>query len=368
MAEKSKLLIIGSTLEKLPHLGKIAQDLDLTLVAVADRDDVSEDLDCEDCLLVVLDLGKTTAEGIADVGDWVIRMCPDQPVVFAGLAHDDGVIAGFDAGAYDVFRETIEDEVLSVRVRNLLDRLLKQQALNHENERLVQMSLRMKKYVGHVAHDLRGPLGKLINTSEVLLSGVEADSQEAFFSIIARTSRRGFELVNNILDITSLESGQLRIEKGKCNLSVMADQVITELNYLASEKEIGLRNRILMPLEVYADAQRVIQVLSNLITNAIKFTPRFGTVTLQAKPGVGGMRIQVVDTGVGINQETVDRLFDLESKTSTLGTEGERGTGLGLAIAQEIIKGHDSQITVTSMPDEGSTFSFQLPMWQVPDE
>ncbi|MDJ0835995.1 MAG: HAMP domain-containing sensor histidine kinase [Acidobacteriota bacterium] len=351
--------------DKLQEIAGIASDLGFAVIEIEDPDAIPHSTD--ECAAVLTLLVEEDDAGQLEAWGTHLKAA-EVPFITITDDSEEMTLCAFSCGAFSNWPFNMTPASLMARLQNVALRLNYEQKLKQRIRDLEQMNQRMKRYVGNVAHDLRGPLGKLINTSEVLLSGVEADSLDTFYKIMARTSRRGFELVNNILDMTSLESGKLRIVQSRCNLSEIADQVITELNYLASDKEISLRNRILMPIDIVGDQQRLLQVLSNLVTNAVKFTPRFGTVTVQAKPGDGGMRVQVIDTGVGMSDAIVANLFELgEGKKSTLGTEGERGTGLGLAIAQEIIRAHGSEITVNSVPGEGSTFSFMLPVWQEQD-
>jgi len=226
------------------------------------------------------------------------------------------------------------------------------------------MNKRIRKFVGTVAHDLRGPLGKLINTSEILLSGVEPEAVNTFYKIMSQTSRRGFDLVNDLLDITALETGLVRLNAEDCDLKLLAQRVIAELGYLAAAKEINLVNNMVEPLVAKADTRRIFQVLVNLINNAVKFTPRSGMITLLAIEEDSGIKISVCDSGVGIPPEKLGDLFLKHEKISTPGTEGEPGTGFGLALAQEIVQGHGSSIEVDSELGKGSCFSFILPLWE----
>jgi len=152
----------------------------------------------------------------------------------------------------------------------------------------------------------------------------------------------------------------------RCDLSVLARQVITEMNWQAEEKEIQLINEIHFSHVVKADKNRVFQVLTNLIGNAIKFTPRLGTISLSAESTREGARLEVRDTGVGMATEAMGNLFEVHNRVTTPGTEGEKGTGFGLALAQEIVHRHGSEITVRSKAGEGSSFSFILPTWKLP--
>ena len=131
--------------------------------------------------------------------------------------------------------------------------------------------------------------------------------------------------------------------------------------YAAAKKEITLINHSIQAPPVLVDKNRITQVLDNLIFNAIKFTPRGGKVELRSIQEDEGLKIVVVDTGIGVTNEIKDKLFNKHEKTSTLGTEGETGTGFGLPLAQELIQAHSSKIFIENNADQGSTFYFTIP-------
>ncbi len=235
--------------------------------------------------------------------------------------------------------------------------------LKETREEMEKRVLQMRDFVSIVAHDLRAPLGKLINISEVLISGVDPEELHTFYQLLQKTSKRGFSLVNDILDLTAVESGKVQLDMQRCDIWPLAIQIISELNYLANEKNITLVNNIHDSLEVRADGRRIFQVLANLVTNAVKFTPRDGVVTLNTRVLEDGVELQVCDTGVGIPQDMISALFAKHEKVSTQGTDGERGTGFGLPLSQELIRAHGSSIEVLSEQGKGSVFKFMLPWW-----
>ena len=353
MSDKSKILLVDkhqaiqANLEKLPVNIVPASNL-REAARYAARETYT-------CCLIFLD----NEDPIDEETPWGYA----TPLIFIGKADPDLLQRAYQYGAFDFISVPFEPALLDNKLK-FFSRIERTQVkLQADNLRLMELNGRIKKFVGNLAHDLRGPLGKLINTAEILLAGVDQESLKTFYNIMVRTSRRGFDLVNDILDLTALESGQMKIELERCDLAGLADQVITEMNWQAEAKEIHLNNRIHHAFEVKADPSRVFQVLTNLIGNAIKFTPRSGTVTLSAENLSEGIRLEVRDTGIGMATETVAHLFEMHDRISTPGTEGEKGTGFGLVLAQEIINRHGSEISVDSKTGEGSSFSFFLPAW-----
>ena len=315
-------------------------------------------LDKESYIMAIFRCQSDTSPGPHQIKD-LKTLASRLPTVW-WHATADVMTRAYEYGVKDVWCGELPRTILVSKLKNCLETYTQIATLEKEKDHLLEVNRRMQKFVGNVAHDLRGPLGKLINIGEVLLAGVDAEALDTFYKIIAKTSQRGFELVKDLLDITALEQGHIKIETEKSDLAVVAQQVVTEQNYLAERKNIHLVNSISVPAPVTMDGPRIIQVLVNLVGNAIKFTPKSGTVTLSAHKQGSGLRIKVIDTGVGMSPEAVDDLFLKHRKRSTPGTEGERGTGFGLVLAQEIIKAHGSEIQVESELGRGSCFSFVL--------
>ena len=378
MAEKSSILLVDDRPENLLVLETLLDEFDLDIVKASSGAEALKLSVREDFALILLDVqmpdldGFETAEMLRSV-----EKTRYIPIIFVTAISKDAehVFKGYESGAVDYLFKPIEPLILKNKVKIFLElyeqkiRLMEQaHKLEQANERLVDMNNQMRKFVGIVAHDLRAPLGKLINLSEVLLSGVEPESLDTFYEMLLKTSRRGFALVNDILDLTAMESGRVQLEIERCDLSGVARSVVTELEYMAEEKGVRLLNKVDIPFDVRADGKRIFQVLGNLLTNAVKFTPRAGTVTLQVIPLDGGARVMVSDTGVGMSKKLIDDLFVKHEKRSSPGTEGEMGTGFGLSLSQELVNAHQSKIEVKSEVDKGSCFSFVLPWWEEPSK
>lgn len=367
MQDKSYILLVGNNPDNLPDLEKVADQLGHAYLQCATIAEVSEVIADKWIVLLVSDpstLGETSMDFI--ISFRTLQDTRETPILL--LNCGPGEMPPFDAGEAPIecVVESVGLNLMLSRARILAEWCMQGSRLAEleaENERLDHLNRQVRKFVGNVAHDLRGPLGKLINTAEVLMSGVDPDSVETFYRIMAQTSRRGFDLVNDILDITALESGHVKLCFEKMDVASLVDQVLAELNYLGAAKDLSLVNELSGEYPVYADRRRLFQVFGNLINNAIKFTPRSGRVTVVQERVGSQLRIKICDSGVGIEPAKVRELFNKSAKNSTLGTEGEQGTGFGLPLAQEIIRGHDSEIKVTSKVGEGSCFSFELSLW-----
>jgi signal transduction histidine kinase len=181
-------------------------------------------------------------------------------------------------------------------------------------------------------------------------------------AMMERNTQNLIELVNDLLDASKLESGTMRLEMASINIRGVVDELRESMEPLAKEKEIELVEALpedLPPVE--ADRAKLRRVLLNLLSNALKFTQKGGTVEVRAAREGDRVRVAVSDTGVGIAPDDVARLFDKYEQARSRATRGEKGTGLGLYITKQLVELHGSQIKVESEVGKGSTFSFTLP-------
>ncbi|MEX1183276.1 MAG: HAMP domain-containing sensor histidine kinase [Gemmatimonadota bacterium] len=210
-----------------------------------------------------------------------------------------------------------------------------------------------------VSHDLRNPLSTIGMAAEMMLEAADADTQARSVSIIRRTTDRMNRMVQDLLDVAKLETGRLAIEVEDTAVAVLIDEVIETLAPLAAEKELTLTAVLDPDLPgICVDRGRILQVLSNLIGNAIKFTPGGGQITLHARPEDDAVRCAVTDTGPGIPADQMQRIFGRFWQAQP---SDRRGLGLGLTIAKSIVEAHGGRIGAESRPGEGTEFWFTVP-------
>ncbi len=235
---------------------------------------------------------------------------------------------------------------------------------NVELERLTRLKT---EFVGMAAHDLRSPIGAILNFSGFLreeAASVLTAEQLEFLSIIQSSSEFMVQLIDNFLDIAAIESGHLRLDRRLHDPRKLLEHNVNLNAALAEKKRIPVELLIHGSLPaVRIDADKIAQVLNNLISNAVKFSQPGTTVSVRAVPEGGGLRISVHDQGPGIPEGERSKLFQPFGKTSVRATAGENSTGLGLAIVRRIVEGHGGRIWVESEVGVGSVFAFTLPEW-----
>lgn len=242
------------------------------------------------------------------------------------------------------------------------------QAANEHLKREIQERHRAEKlkddFVSTVSHELRTPLSIVKEGIALMLDGITGEVNEKQRKVLL-TSQSNIDrlarIINDLLDVSKMEAGRMEITREAVDLAEIVSQAVANLNPLAKKKDLYLNTELPgCRLDAYADSGRLTQVLTNLISNAIKFT-REGGVTVQARESDGVIECVVRDTGIGIAEEDIPRLFRKFVQINRENGAGRRGTGLGLAIAKNIIELHGGYIRVESTVDEGTMFTFVIP-------
>lgn len=335
------------------------------------------------CPLVILqDLVMPDANGLEVVKAY--RSCPelrDTPVIVLS-AKDDPVIkkAAFEAGANDYIVKLPDAIELVARIRyhasaSLARRQLhealralreSQSQLLERNTLLESLNEQKNRLLGMAAHDLRNPLGVILAYSEFLETDafpVLDEDQRDFVSSIKSTSEFMLNLINELLDVSTIESGQLKLECMPTDLAELIRRNISLNRVLAQQKriELELEPSPVLPM-LTIDRGKIEQVLNNLIGNAIKFSFPDTHVTVRVSRDESHVRVAVIDQGQGIPEADLPKLFVAFGRANVRTTAGEHSTGLGLAIVRKIVEGHHGEIFVESHVGTGSTFSFTLPL------
>ncbi|HEY9857741.1 MAG TPA: PAS domain S-box protein [Stenomitos sp.] len=237
--------------------------------------------------------------------------------------------------------------------------------LQQERIAILEQTDRMKdEFLSVISHELRTPLNFITGFTCILddeLQGPLNADQHASIGKVLEGADRMLSLVNNLLDMSRLVAGKFQLVPSCTPYPPIVDEVVSSLAPLAEQKRIVLEAAVDVSGEVDLDGQRIIQVLSNLVDNAIKFTPEGGKVRIHAFERNGEIVTEVTDTGPGIASDDQAKLFHLFSQVDMSPTRQAGGTGLGLAISKAIVQGHGGQMGVRSQPGHGSTFWFTLP-------
>ena len=254
---------------------------------------------------------------------------------------------------------------------NLEDRVRERtQELMVANERLKELDKMKSQFLSNVSHELKTPLtaiGGLVDNMIDGLTGPLNGKQTRYMTGIKDSTERLARLIRDLLDLSVIESGKSELKPARFSLGSLIREVAETLKPLAVEKGIAVEiARTNGDATAWADRDKITQVLTNLIVNAVKFSPAGGSLKLSMAPANDGglLEVSVSDTGPGIPPTEVERIFHEFYQISQPGREKTMGVGLGLAISKKLVEMHGGKIRVESVPGEGSTFFFTLPAWR----
>jgi two-component system sensor histidine kinase GlrK len=238
-------------------------------------------------------------------------------------------------------------------------------AINTMCHKLQEVDDIKSDFFSHMSHELRTPLASIKEGTTMLLEGLGgeiSEKQQRILKIIVQESNRLIDQVNSLLDLAKMEAGMLKYQFTPTDLSALAKKSLEGLAPLAEAKSISIVIRFGVLQPVYVDQERMLQVFRNIIGNAIKFTPQNGNIKLEAIVKESFIEVAVHDTGIGIPEEEIGRIFLKFQQIVPAKGEKIKGTGLGLATVKQIILAHGGKVWVTSQAGQGSTFYFTLPL------
>ena len=228
--------------------------------------------------------------------------------------------------------------------------------------RLERLEIVRQEFLSNVSHELRTPLTSIIALAETLEAGAidDRENNRRFLSIIQRNAARMHRLIDDILELSAIEAGNVRLKPETVPLRLLVEDVISTLAAAAASRNIEVSNLIPVEAGLFADPHRLMQMLTNLIDNAIKFNRDGGRVSITLHSGARD-RITVADTGEGIPSHHLDRLFERFYRVDRARSRELGGTGLGLAIVKHLAKSHGGEVLVRSEFGKGTEFTIELP-------
>jgi PAS domain S-box-containing protein len=292
----------------------------------------------------------------------------DVQITLSPLRDDDGRTVAISSIIRDISerrRLEAEREELLAREREARAEAEYARALVEEqNRHLVELDRMKDDFVASVSHELRTPLTSISGYLDLMLEEPDdlSPAQEQYLSVVRRNAERLLRLVGDLLFVAQVDAGRISLEMSPVNLSTLIHDSVEAVRPVAEEKHIKLLTDVEAIELAEADAMRLGQVLDNLFSNAVKFTPEGGSVTVVAEVADGAAIVQIADTGMGISPADQERLFNRFFRAAAAHNMAIPGTGLGLAIAKAIVEGHDGGISISSEPGRGTTVRLELPL------
>jgi signal transduction histidine kinase len=282
-----------------------------------------------------------------------------RPIRFAGL--DGAIVVATDYSALQQLTLELERRVLH-RTAELTEA---NAALKIANVRIVEADRLKTSFLAHMSHELRTPLNAIIGFSELLLTptkSFDAATHARFLEQILMGGKHLLGLINDILDLAKVESGQMDLHPQSIVVSVLLDQLIETIEPLLTHKHLSVDRLVADGVGVIADPVKLKQMVLNLISNAIKFTPDGGTITIRSVKLTNSVEISVADTGIGIAESDQKLIFNEFRQLDNGPGVVREGTGLGLALTQRLAALHGGTVRVQSQLKQGSVFTISLPL------
>jgi signal transduction histidine kinase len=269
------------------------------------------------------------------------------------------VVKPFDVKQMELVTTFADQAVIAIENVRLFDEI------QDKSRQLEEASQHKSQFLANMSHELRTPLNAILGYTELMADGAYGEPSEKMLGILKRLESNGkhlLGLINDVLDLSKIEAGQLVLELSDYCIQDIAQTVRSTLEPLAADKKLEFKVEIGTQLPSgHGDGRRLTQVLINLVGNAIKFTD-VGEVAIKAEAHSGSFHVSVRDTGPGISSGDQAKLFQEFQQADNAITKKKGGTGLGLAISKRIIEMHGGKIWIESQPGRGSTFSFTLPV------
>lgn len=265
-------------------------------------------------------------------------------------------------GSNQLDNPSIQSFVLNVR--DITARKQTEEALRESEARLNQLNATKDKFFSIIAHDLRSPFNSIMGFSNLLEDQIQQKNYqgiEEYAAIIQKSSNRALALLQNLLEWARSQTGSMVFKPEIVEIVALMKEVTDLLNDSANQKAISISMSIPPLAIVLADREMMGTTLRNLLSNAIKFTNSGGEIVLSVQQKNDEWMVTVTDNGVGIQKETIEKLFHIDQSYTTAGTQNERGTGLGLILCKEFVEKHGGRIWVESQVMKGSKFCFTIP-------
>lgn len=368
--EKAKILIVDDLEENLYSLEHIIEKEDREIIKANSGNEALKLARTHEFALVITDVQMPEMDGFEFIELFRSRKnTKNVPVIFATAINKEKeyVIKGYSEGAVDYLYKPLDPNIVSAKVDIFVTLYNQQRALQLQYEELDALNQLKNKFLGMAAHDIRNPLAIIEFYSKSLITELKPmvhDPKKIHeLENIFISTKFAQNLVNDFLDISKIESGNIELEEEMVDVAAFMEANILFNQVFANKKNIKLKGEVeTKGLRTAFDKNKINQVFNNLITNAIKFSHEGTTVHLSAKKDGNDLVFSVRDEGQGIPENELDNLFDAFKQTSVKSTAGEKSTGLGLMIVKKILDAHEADISVTSTVGKGSCFQIKLPL------
>ncbi len=383
----STVLIVDDVAENLEVLGSKLQAASVNVLAAQSGERALKIAEAKRPDLILLDVQMPVMDGYT-VKERLQQhsSTADIPVIFLTARTDvNDIVRGFELGAADYITKPVQTPELIARVRHHLElrslrlqqeqreralereigeRLMAEEALRKANERLEELNAQKNEFIGIAVHDLKNPLSGIAALAQTVkeLPDIERAEIEEYMKKIIASANRMFDLIKSFLNVNAIEQGGLRVSLSPANISLVTRMATQSYLLKAQAKSIALHIETGEDIHGVADESILVQVLDNLVSNALKFSPMHRSIYVRVKECSNCIKIEVQDEGPGLSNDDKKKLFGKFARLSARPTAGESSTGLGLSIVKTMVEAMNGKIWCESELGQGAMFCLELPI------
>jgi two-component system sensor histidine kinase/response regulator len=365
LAAKARVLIVDDVMKNLQVVGTMLRNAGFEIMPTTSGTQALERVRVQLPDLILLDLMMPEMDGLEVCRRLKANPATEPiPVIFLTASNEmDHLVQGFEVGAVDYVTKPFNPPELLARVRTHIE-------LRQARERLREMNNEKNEFMGIAAHDLRNPLGAIKGYAEIILEEIgplqppapepwtrAANEASDCARRIHDTSKRMLEMVQNLLDANRIERGEMRLHMAPADLGPVLNSVVeTQRPHATAKQQTLYLERDAASVVVAMDPSVALQVLENLVSNAVKYSPPGKNIFVRLKKHAQGVRVEVQDEGPGLSAEDQKKLFGKFARLSAKPTGGEHSTGLGLSIVKKMVEAMNGKVWCESEPGRGATF------------
>ncbi|MBK7058274.1 MAG: hybrid sensor histidine kinase/response regulator [Leptospiraceae bacterium] len=365
--KKPLILIVDDTPKNIQVLGKTLHEIGYNVSIATSGSQALDSVKKESPDLILLDIQMPEMDGFEVCK--ILQANPDTkeiPVIFLTAVIDsEKIVKGFEIGAVDYITKPFHTAELTMRVATHIEIKQSREKIRKTNEQLKELNATKDKFFSIIAHDLKNPFNTLLGFSKLLFENAPnytTDQIQQYAQIMNHTAKQSYALLENLMQWAKSQTEKIKIIPRNSSMNELLSITIPIINGSALKKNITIESNISTEDIVYADNSLTATILRNLLTNAIKFTHANGKITVSTQRKDIFLEVSITDTGVGIEPMNIDKLFRIDSKVTSHGTDNEEGTGLGLILCKEFVEKQGGTIWAISEVGKGSTFTFTLPL------
>ena len=368
--KKPLILIVDDTPKNIQVLGKTLHEIGYNVSIATSGSQALDSVRKESPDLILLDIQMPEMDGFEVCK--ILKANPDTkeiPVIFLTAVIDsEKIVQGFEIGAVDYITKPFHTAELTMRVATHIEIKQSREKIRKTNEQLKELNATKDKFFSIIAHDLKNPFNTLLGFSKLLFENAPnytTDQIQQYAQIMNHTAKQSYALLENLMQWAKSQTEKIKISPRNSSMNELLSITIPIVNGSALKKNITIENNISTEDLVYADNSLTTTILRNILTNAIKFTHTNGKIIVSTQRKDFFLEVSITDTGVGIEPMNMDKLFRIDSKVTSHGTDNEEGTGLGLILCKEFVEKQGGTIWANSEVGKGSAFTFTLPLAEI---